>query len=623
MKLFYTTCLSILVCSVFSQSIPSKSHLRNISASAGINLQTISEDFNPVFYPLEMPAPGSQSYRRYLIDLKEKLYSGKTYSGSPQQKTSSDVSAPLLLHGFDGNPMGTGVPNDNDLAISNDGILVSVINSSIYIFDTENADTLLKAISLTAFSDTLELLESDYDPRIVYDPVHDKFVLVFLNGYTPETSYIIVAFSETNDPLGEWNLYALPGNPKDNNRWTDYPMIALTEDEVFITGNLIIPDEPWQTGFSETLIWQMKLNEGYAGEDIQAAYWDSIFYDGKPLRNLCPVKGGSTSYGPDMYFLSNRNFSESNDSIFIAHITGTLDDEATVVEVSVSESDVNYGVPPFARQAVGHEFDTNDGRILEAFTENGYIQFVGNTLDPATGFCGIYHGMITDLEGDKTVTAQIISDSILDLGYPDISYTGNYENDVQSIIICDHSAPEVYAGTSAYFFNYDTYSERKEIHTGLTYVNVLYGAYERWGDYTGSQRKYNETGVVWMNGNYGKERESGPFTFRDNATWIAKLQSSDSLPLAAEDTDLYQANTIYPNPFADRFSVLLHMPASGEVYFRLYDVHGSLVKNLLKSKTQQGENQFSFSTQPLPPGTYFLQIELNGELFHTEQIVKQ
>ncbi|MFN0276075.1 MAG: T9SS type A sorting domain-containing protein [Chitinophagales bacterium] len=623
MKLFFIALNSFNTIFAFSQTSPAISSALTIPLSATVNLSEISEDYNPGFYSMEMPAPGSDTYRRYLIDLKEELYSNKNFTGSPHQKTSSEVPAPTVVHSFNGNPMGSGVPNDNDMAISNDGLLISVINSSIYIFDAENGDTLLKSISLTAFSDTLGLIESDYDPRVVYDPLHDKFVLVFLNGYTPSTSYIIVAFSETNDPLGEWNLYALPGNPKDNNRWTDYPMIALTEQEVFITGNLIIPDEPWQTGFSETLIWQMKLNEGYTGGDIQAIFRDSIYYDGKPVRNLCPVKGGATSHGPDMYFLSNRNFSESNDSIFIVHVTGELDEESTIVEVFVSKSNVSYGVPPFARQAFDHEFDTNDGRILEAFYENDHIQFVGNTLDPATGFCGIYHGMITDLEGEKNVTAQIIGDPVLDLGYPDISYTGNYEDDIQSIIICDHSCPEIYAGTSAFFFNYDTYSERTEIHTGETYVNVLYGTYERWGDYTGSQRKYNETGVVWMNGNYGVERVSGPFTFRDNATWIAKLQSNDSLPLATEENNILSGGTFYPNPFEGFFSIELDIPADGEVFFQLTDIQGRVVKDLLMAKAEAGKNQFRFSTQPLAVGTYFLKVVLNGNLFMIKQVIKQ
>ena len=68
-----------------------------------------------------------------------------------------------MLTGFQGNPYNFSVPNDNDVAISNDGMIVSVINSTINIY-TETGEELY-VVSLSAFSDTLDILESDFDPR--------------------------------------------------------------------------------------------------------------------------------------------------------------------------------------------------------------------------------------------------------------------------------------------------------------------------------------------------------------------------------------------------------------------------------------------------------------------------
>ncbi|MBL0052360.1 MAG: hypothetical protein IPP29_13025 [Bacteroidetes bacterium] len=44
--------------------------------------------------------------------------------------------------------------------------------------------------------------------------------------------------------------------------WTDFPMMALTNDELFITVNLLYPDSSWQTGFNETIIWQVNKHDG-------------------------------------------------------------------------------------------------------------------------------------------------------------------------------------------------------------------------------------------------------------------------------------------------------------------------------------------------------------------------
>lgn len=626
MRFFYGLFIFIFCAQIISAqtTVPHRSEVLQFSPGGAVAPKTFSPDFFATLYSLEMPAPGSESYRRFLIDLKEELYGGKTFTGQHAMRSSSSAPAPEYISGFDGNPMGTGVPNDNDMAVSNDGMIVSVINSSIYVFDA--AGTGLASFSLSAFADTLELVGDKFDPKVLYDPVNDRFILVFLNlvfGDEAANTHIVVAFSKTNDPLDEWNLYVLPGNPKDNDTWTDFPMMAITEHELFITGNLIIPGEPWQTGFSETLIWQMNLDSGYAGTNVNAIYWDNIFFGDKPIRNMCPVKGGSTSHGPDMYLLSNRNFAETNDTIFIIHITGTLDDVATVAEVDYSLTDVNYAVPPQARQYNSHTFDTNDGRVLGAFMENGLIQFVSNTLDPATGFSAIYHGIISDLDDSKSIHGYIIGDDTLDFGYPNISYTGTFDNDDQCIITMDHSAPEAYAGMSAFFYKQDAYSDRLHIKTGETYVNVIGGYYERWGDYTGSQRKYNEPGKVWVSGNYGKYVSIGPFVNRNNATWIAELRSNDSLPPASVNAiSVLQNVQVFPNPADTYFETTFYLNDPGQVQCILYDMQGRLVKNLLSKHAAAGENKFTFSTAPLSSGTYILKILVNNTPVVSKQIVR-
>ena len=619
MRAFLFTTLAI--CATIPVTVQAQATRNTLPAAQPVVVSPsmVQHDYFPVLFSTEAPAPGSGSYREFLMERKKELYDH--YQPTGQRIATGDAAAPEVLTGFQGNPYNFSVPNDNDVAISNDGMIVSVINSTINIY-TETGEELY-AVSLSAFSDTLDILESDFDPRVKYDPIHDRFVLVFLNGFDPLTSYIIVAFSQTNDPAGLWNLYALPGNPKDNDRWTDYPMIALTEGELFLTGNLIIPGEPWQTGFSETLIWQMSLDEGYSGADLNAIFWDDVFYGGAPIRNIHPVQGGSTPYGPDIYMLSNRNFSESNDSIFIVHVSGTLDDPGTTVTVELGLTDLPYGVPPVARQYNNHEFDTNDGRILGSFMENGQIQFVSNTLDPTTGFCGIYHGIITDLDGDYSIHGYIIGDDTMDLGYPNVSYTGRYDNDNQSIITFDHTAPEVFAGMSGIFYNDGNYSELVNIHTGDSYVNILSGYYERWGDYTGSQRKYNEPGVIWVSGNFGREVDLGPFTNRENATWVASLRTNDSLPLALESDREPVFTNVYPNPVQTWFQLDLELTQNAVLGFSVLDVNGKLVDELLYGEGKTGNNTFRFSTASLPAGIYFLQITANGSLWRTERIVKQ
>ncbi len=66
-----------------------------------------------------------------------------------------------------------GVPSDNAMAISNDGFIVSAINTNVQFYDT-NKDTLIKKMSLRQFAWGLDGVNShQYDPKAIYDPVND------------------------------------------------------------------------------------------------------------------------------------------------------------------------------------------------------------------------------------------------------------------------------------------------------------------------------------------------------------------------------------------------------------------------------------------------------------------
>jgi hypothetical protein len=595
-------------------------HKYSISFSTTINVSGISEDWSPSIQNLEMPKPGTHSNRAELMAIKEineQRFPRKKENSLHTEK--SGINAPGVMKNFNGNAYNSRVPNDNDIAISNNGHLISVINSTIYIYDVTQ-DSLLKTFTLDAFAQPLGLPHSKYDPKVIYDPLADKFVMVFLSGFLDSTSNIIVAFSESNNANGNWNVYSLPGNPLNNSTWSDYPVIGISTHELFIGINTFTNGSTNNTGFTESCFWQIKLADGYNGNTLNTAYYNNIKpaptqYDA--LFNICPVNGGSTSYGPDMYLLSNRNLSTESDTFYVLHISDTLPNAVLSLDTIISTK--KYFMPPTARQTNGHTFDTNDSRILAAFIENDTIQFVQSCLDTISGNAAVYHGFITNLSGSKQITANILSDT-LDLGFPNISYVGNGSGDMRAIINVNHSSATVFSGWSAYNFDgATTYSDRKEVKAGNTYVNILAGIYERWGDYSGSQRKYNETGVVWAVGSYGNLVSS---TQRRNATWIAELTlSGASLNIKSEKTN--NTLSIFPNPATDLVHLNFNLQEAAYLHFNLYDVNGKLVKQVMREYVKRGENIFSFSLSPLSSGIYFLSIENEKEILFRQKVVKQ
>lgn len=594
------------------------SKLFTINKAATVNVADIKEDWNPVVQNIEAPAPGVQGGKKKLRAIKDSLalVYPKKNNFAVSKNPAIAPPAPFLGQNLQGNIYNSSTPNDNDIAISNGNKIISVQNSTVFKYDIDSAIN-LGYVSLGAFAAVLANPNTKFDPKVIYDPVQDKFILIFLNGYTDTTTSITVAFSTTNNPNGAWNMYELPGNPFNNGLWTDYPMMAMTNQEVFITGNLLYPDSSWQTGFNETVIWQVNKNSGYNGLPIQAMVHNNITCVGKPVRNLCPVKGGIDTYGPDMNFLSNRNLDPQNDTIFLVNINDTIGAPGQTITVMPLISPISYFMPPTAAQpgAGVQLLETNDSRILGAFIENDKIQYVHNCLDTASGFAAVFHGIINDVSSSPYITPKIISDTLLEIGYPNISYAGMGITDQTAIISFDHTALTVFPGVSALTSDGSgNYSSFTTVKSGVNYLSILSGN-ERWGDYSGSQRKYNQPGRVWVNGLWANASKK-------NTTWIGELSLSSLAGIAETPQNSMNELSLYPNPTSDLMNVTITLDKKDYLQFEVYDITGKLIKVLLRDRVKAGINNFSFSTAPLSNGIYFLKVTSATKEILTQKFVK-
>ena len=657
----------------------------------------IQEDWAPLLTNVEMPHPGSARYELKQIKKKSaKMFPRKVMADKSWKVTS--VNDPTIGMNF---PVATkvviapgdtltiylagGRPNDNTLGISNEGTVLTSFNSRIYTYNT-NLDTVHMApISLHSFS-TEFTNNGKFDPKILYDPISDRFILVFLNGYSSTESQLIVCFSSTNNPADPWNLYAFSGNPLNDTTWTDYPAIALSEGELFLTINLLRDGEPWQTGFAQTIIWQIDKQNGYDGDTVlNTMLWQDIKYNGQNIRNLNPIQGGSGPIGDNIYLLSNKNFTILSDTIFLVEVTGDQYDTGTQLNVTLGHSNLPYGAPPSGRQSIDDSLATNDARILGGFIENGEIQYVSCSIDTASGFAALYHGFINDLDNAPIFTANMLRDDSLDLGYPNIAYTGNHICSRQAIIILDHTSPSRNPGISTLLYGSDnSYSNLISLKEAEGPIDRgLPPGDERWGDYSGIQRRYNDTGTVWTAGFYGRADEI-------NYTWVSEVTAEAETELSADITNtsnssVYSANdgsatvqisggyapysivwtdansqttntaqglapgqyvvnitdaanctsndsttiteplpgsTVFLNPAVDMATVYFQLEAAGEVSIAVYDAKGSRIKTLYEGLAKQGANIFSFSTVPLLQGVYILKILSGKKEIVSEKIIK-
>jgi len=117
--------------------------------------------------------------------------------------------------------------------------LMSVHNNNVKIQDKTGVLS-TPIVSLATFWSTLPGIGSTYDPKIVYDPYNDRWIMVTLSDPDLMTSSILVAISNTNDPTGVWTeyKYVMGVNIQGKNCWADYPCIGFNKNWVGISVNM-------------------------------------------------------------------------------------------------------------------------------------------------------------------------------------------------------------------------------------------------------------------------------------------------------------------------------------------------------------------------------------------------
>lgn len=615
MKFKLLTAAALLAVSAFAQ----QSTTFRIARGAETSFNHGGADYAPAVQRIEQPSPVAKNELQRVKDSLATMYprNSRAVVAAPQTQRSSVVPGmPVIGAQFQGNPFSSSTPNDNEISIGNNGEIISVQNTNIFRYNT-TTNTQYPLRSLAYFAQPLLIGGSKYDPKVLYDPETNRHIMVFLAGYSSNQTNIIVGFSNSDSVNGTWNLYSLPGNPIGDTTWSDYPMISVNHHDLFITVNRVIDNQPWQTGFAETLIWQIGKNEGYNGDTLISQLRTGVQYGGRPVRNMCPVEGGNfPQQTNEQYFLSNRNLTTGNDTIFLVHLTGTAMDAVATITVTPIVADRQYVAPPDAVQpGTGGLLATNDARVLGAFMQNGLIQYVHNTMDTASGTAGVMHGVISNYTTTPSIVTTLLSDTVVEFGYPNIAYAGYDGSDNTAIIMMLRSSPTLNPGYVALTTDGNGgYSAQRVVKIGQGPYNVLSGT-ERWGDYSGIQRKYDAQGTVWVNGMYGTS--SGA-----HSTWIAELGVSPDVSVT-EQPSVASATTVFPNPFVDRISVDFVLDQAQMLRFELYDINGRLVQVLLEDRIRAGRNQFSFSALPLSSGVYVLRIAGPNGIVAEKKVIRE
>lgn len=569
-----------------------------------------SDDLN--FLPTLMKVSENENENQEELEqLKEKKTRYKFSYGpnTPAAYKTTAPTAPVLGTNFAGVDNGGGsTPLDNTIAISNGGIIVAMINSKVSYYNTSGAAT--ATYNIYNLIGDVTLTNNVCDPKVIYDNVADRFIFYTqICDAVVSHSKVIIGFSKTNNPAAGWYFYKFTGNPLSDNSWFDYPKLGISNDELFVTGNLF---RGTTNAFNQSVVYQIQKGPLYAG----AATPTWRYYSGlSGAFTICPASYGlSGSYGPGIYLVTNTGAGGfgGGGNVRLYDITTNIAGSPSIVGYNVNTA--SYSAPGnAAQQGTSWQLNTGDYRILDAFFLRGTVHYVYNK-DIGSGWSGVSYNRLSVTSLTNT-NADLGNLGVSDLAFGALASSAIDSNDKSVVIAFNQSASTYFPRTCAVKVDGSMqFSPILVVKAGLGYIHYSFvtSGSERWGDYNGICKKYNDVpSTVWMAGMYGN-------TSHYWNQWIAKLNAPTN---AVEIQETSNNNlSVFPNPVRDFYNVRFESNKRQKIDIQIVDMAGKVVVNLYSGIIEEGENMFSFNKANLAPGLYLMNIVGESNVIKHEKI---
>jgi hypothetical protein len=302
--------------------------------------------------------------------------------------------AGAALVGFPGlGDNNSAIPPDTDGAVG-PGHLVVALNSQIEI--QTRTGTLISAVGLLSFWSSLGV-SSVTDPRVVYDPYGQRWVIVTAGDPETSASAILIGVSHNSDPTAGWNLYRVPVDTA-GLLWADFPTLGFNRNWIAVGANEFTISG---TFFQHSAIWAFDKANLYAGGS--GLFTQLVDFTGGFAMNP------ALTYDPNLatlYLL--ESWSAANGMLRISSITGAVGSEILTSGVALPTAPQPWqAVEPainFAPQLGStRHIDTADDRLDWTVYRNGSLWTAQTIFLPSTGTpnrCSVQSWQIDTAAGD-------------------------------------------------------------------------------------------------------------------------------------------------------------------------------------------------------------------------------
>ena len=434
--------------------------------------------------------------------------------------------------------------------------VVGAVNSKFGVF-SKSGTLLFQTQANSWFTNVLPNIVDiggAFDPKVIYDPVAGRWVLVYLATDDTSESWVLISVSSGSDPTGSWCNYALHGDRNGNTpsgNWSDYEGVGLDNQALYITTNQFELTPGGDGGFQYARLRIIPKSQLYACASVSYFdFWD-LTDPVSTTERAFTLRPAFTFGTPGVEYLVSNSPFETSTYFTLWSLTNPLSGSPTLSRQNVPVTATT--APPNADQLGGTGgtsdcpapclIDTGDARLLDLVYRNGSL-WTSHAVAGGTGDAYSRARYVRLGVGGGAPTVQEDVSFGLDgcwYYYPAVAIDQNNNLGMVFSRSCtDERAGARYTGRAT---TDTTLQGSTLLKSGETnYVNPASGS-NRWGDYSGAAVDPVDPSRLWFLGEYAASPTD------DWGTWFGEV----SITGAGAGPCVAGANTLCLN--SSRFRV--------------------------------------------------------------------